>query len=251
MRYTILYIYILFYFNTFAQHSSEVNKKVDFNIIIPNTINTSFFKKHTEIEKVVINYYDYKDKSCFIYFKKNETDSSQTEFYDLSFKGDSLVFLQRYGILDLNFPTINLKRSIWNPSDNLFTHSIKASITKDSINYYYKRIKTTSSSSRSINELGIGTSAKPRIKVSKIEALLINELKAKGIKNTDQQIVFEVLINKEGNLEQMQQLVGLETDFSKVIKSIFEKKINNWYPAKIRRPIETYVKVFIQTSSDG
>lgn len=242
---------ILSFYNALGQSTKLSGKKIGLTVVLPEDSNNQILENNPDIKEIIVNIINNSHASCFVYYDKYGTSSPKREFYDMSFRGDSLYFLKKYGKLLIHTPEFYLGSSIWNKSDSLYNQEIRAHIKMDSIIYHYvrKSVKSPHSINKRIEVLG-GV-AKPRTSVSTIETKIGELYKNNAIPTTDSISVFQGIVSKEGYLKNLEQIVGKPSVFSKTVKNVLEESFPSWTPAQIRTAIQTQVRIYAELKRDG
>lgn len=242
---------ILSFYNAVGQSTKLSSKKIDLAVVLPEDSNNQILENNPEIKEIIVNIINNSQTSYFVYFDKYGKSNPKKEFYDMSFKGDSLYFLEKYGKLLIHTPEFYLGSNVWNKTDSLYNQEIRAHIKMDSISYHYvrKSVKSPHSINKRIEVLG-GV-AKPRTSVSTIETKIAELYKNTNMCTADSIIVFKGIVSKEGYLKNLEQIIGMPSDFSKTVKKVLEESFPSWTPAQIRTSIQTQVRIYAELKWDG
>ncbi|WP_293924833.1 hypothetical protein [Sphingobacterium sp. UBA6320] len=217
------------------------------NFKILDTANNHIFKLHPEIRYIAVSFIQ--DRPEVIWVRDNPDSRS---YYDMSFKGDSLDILNKYGTIHFRAPEISLHQLIRNQKFNFPTHwEIGETIYKDSIVY-----SLGYSTGEQTEVVANGMAARLHGQYKDLAKQIADELQKKNISNLPDSIIVLQGIIEKGNdrsIEELKLIVGKQSAFSDTALQVIGNDQNKWHAATYFSGVTgaSIIKFYIELRADG
>lgn len=218
----------------------------------PDRSNNKIFSENEELKGILVSYYDYEPLTVQIYYDDFESKNPKTEFYDLRFSGDSCLLIHKYGTIQLRVPKLDINYIEGKKENRNLVVVAVSRIKKDSVSHQFYSNYLPDGMTKKTPYGGIGGSAKLKTNLEVLEESISQQLRATTLPDEiDSTIVFRAEITKEGQLKDLELLVGQKSSFSDIVENELQKRANNWKPAYMRQAVQSYVRIFAQLNSNG
>ena len=224
-------IYFLISIFSFSLIGINENSKIKNNLIIEKVsqsdtsgfhseANQYFFKNHPEIEK--INFYVYNQMGSLLRLEKKSKplnkELSNLKTFDLSFKGDSIVFKKIYSDFDF---LLNRKEI----SEKMKKNHIEITYFSDG------RIKILElKNMRDDPENIMGELPSMKFNLDSVKSLISNNLKSLNV--TESEYIYYFFVSKNGNIVDNSMMFGSKSEASEIIEKHLFNSNNLWNPAR-------------------
>lgn len=224
------------------------NEKIN-EVLIKDSTNKWFFINNPDIKQIWIIYENNQPSFVTPLSEYLANGIVKGESYNLNFKGDSLIFYNKYKDLNLSYKSI--------PS-NLRLSLNQSLTTIDSVKYIYKKESNK-------KQENIGTPASI-INNTDLIIQIEEQLKLISLQKIDSTIVFSTKITKDGKASDITLEYGKSSKFSDLIyETIFYKKHKNklgreikenriWKPAVLftsGQNVITKVRIYVSLDQNG
>jgi hypothetical protein len=225
----------------------ESRSLISLRFMLYDTANNHIFKLHPEIQYIAVSFIQ--DRPEVIWVRDNPDTRS---YYDMSFKGDSVDILNKYGPIHFRAPEISLNQLLEYQKFNFPTHwEIGETIYKDSI--VYSLIYSTSVQTEIPAN---GMAARLHGRYEDLAKQIADELQKKSISNfPDSIIVLQGVIErgKDQSIEELKLIVGKQSTFSDTALQVIGNDKNKWHAATYFSGVTgaSIIKFYIELRADG
>ena len=247
---------------------SQVNAQENDAIVDKGNLKIVVKKQNNHIRKgSVIDSIDYyltlgKITDVVLYYKNTDSVLQKFDFldkplqrytkgFDLTFKGDSLIWEQQYSNLKLpEIPVVTRYTLDWKPDSNTFLEISRVQEYADSTIYRYtkgyhiKRDKTG----------GWGTHIRLIGDMGLLEKQLSDQLQDKNLQGVDSVLVYQVEVGRDRKFTINKLLYGSPSAFSQVVAKVLQEDAQ-WYPAIFSSsggPIDLVrARIYVRLMQDG
>lgn len=226
---------------------SESRSLISLSFMLYDTANNHIFKHHPEVKYISAPIEQ--DHAKVIWVRDNPDSRS---YYDMTFKGDSLDILNKYGPIHFRAPKISLNQLVGNQKFNFPTHwEIGETIYKDSI-VYSLRYNTGEQTEVVAN----GMAARLHGQYKDLAKQIADELQKKNISNLPDSIIVLQGIIEKGNdrsIEELKLIVGKQSAFSDTALQVIGNDQNKWHAATYFSGVTgaSIIKFYIELRADG
>lgn len=223
----VLSLSFLIYSKISAQSCEEI-----YNISLPYSIFTTFFKKNPQIKSV---HFESKNKNqYYVSLSSSKGKTNILEGYYLEFEGDKYIFDLKYPHLKLDkLPSLDLKVFPANKelgikyktNTDVFRDSIKYEIHKacclnKNNNYYINRLRFSAGYKEDIDSLA------KIIQIDFINQKIITV-------PSDSVVLFYGAVERNGTISEVQLYTNKSTQYTKFIKKELERNYTGWSPLTV------------------
>lgn len=225
--------------------------RLSWSVNLPDTSNLDFFRHYPNVSKINMTIRNDKVQSVNLIFN----DKNDREYYNLNFRGDILVFRDRYKI-PINWVLPKFSTNDINGDYVGYMYdSYSGGIYPDSVILRYYEHHLLSENKKHVG----GGGPIPPSFVGKIQDLadsISAELVKVGYKDTGESVaVFEAIVERDGELQSVERILGDSTLFSETVALCLLKdypdirrfKRAMWHPAITGgRPIRVSIRIYAE-----
>lgn len=248
------YLFYFLFFYSISVKAQEITYKpgtsrllISIRFALPDTSNNHIFKRNPEVTHISTPFAS--SHPPIIWVRDNPKDNS---FYDMTFKGDSLDIMNKYGQIHFTSPKVSLNQLLENQKFDFPTHwAIGETIYKDSIVY-----SLSYNTGEQSDVVANGMAARFDGRYEDLGKQIADKLRESRISNlTDSVIVLQGRIEKGANksLEDLKLIVGKPSIFSDIALQIFGDHKNIWHPATFFSGVTgaSIIKFYVSLDSNG
>jgi hypothetical protein len=231
---------------------------LNWHVNLPDTSNLDFFRQHPHISKIDMTVVNDKVEGISLIFKDKNERGNEREAYSTYFKGDVLVFQDRYKKpISWVIPRFYTNDINGDYVGYMYDHC-SSSIYPDSVIFRYYEHHLLSENKKQKQAVGGGGPFTPSF-VGKIQDLadsITVELAKTGYEDTGESVVvFEGIVERNGKLQDLEQVFGDSTLFSETVAFCLLKdypdirrfKRGMWHPSIADgRPMRARIRIYAE-----